>query len=145
MAPTRTESMDTIIEFMDYVGFRSELGADGVRVWELPVAPHVVNTSGGLQGGLIATLVDVAAGTAALDLRPPEGGVVTSDLHIRYFRAITAGAAQARTKIVHSGKRSIVVEVAVHQSGDDRPAAQATVSFATVEFATGSSPRENSA
>lgn len=27
---------------------------------ELPVAPHVINTNGGLQGGLLATLVDTA-------------------------------------------------------------------------------------
>ena len=28
----------------------------------IPVSPQVVNTSGALQGGLIATLIDVAGG-----------------------------------------------------------------------------------
>ncbi|MEV5652014.1 PaaI family thioesterase [Nocardia sp. NPDC052254] len=137
MKTTRPASTEQITAFMDYIGFRSTLDADGTRIWELPVAPHVVNTSGGLQGGLIATLVDVAAGTVALQQRPSGSGVVTSDLHVRYFRAVTAGAAQARTRIVHSGRRSVVVEVEVVQPGCERPVALATVSFATVEFDTG--------
>ncbi|WP_280382638.1 PaaI family thioesterase [Nocardia wallacei] len=136
MAPTQTESVEAIGELLDHIGFRSARDSDGTRIWELPVAPHVVNTSGGLQGGLIATLADIAAGTLALDLRPPNGGVVTSDLSVRYFRAITGGTARALSKIVHAGKRSIVVQVEVIGMPGRELAALAMVSFATVEFAT---------
>lgn len=130
-------SAAAIGELLDHIGFRKEYDADGHSVWELPVAPHVVNTSGGLQGGLIATLADIAAGTLALENRPPNGGVVTSDLSVRYFRAITAGAARAVTRVVHAGKRSIVVQVEVRGLPDNELAALATVNFATVDFATG--------
>lgn len=122
---------------LDHIGFRKAPAGDGSLLWELPVAPHVVNTSGGLQGGLIATLADIAAGTVALEARAPgAGGVVTSDLSVRYFRPITAGVARAVSRIVHAGKRMIVVQVDVLGSDDDRPAAIATVSFATVDFPT---------
>ncbi|MFI7670365.1 PaaI family thioesterase [Nocardia sp. NPDC049526] len=129
-------AMQAISGLLDHIGFRRTGGADDSPVWELPVAPHVVNTSGGLQGGLIATLADIAAGTAALATRPT-GGVVTSDLSVRYFRAITDGAARAVTKIVHAGKRSIVVQVEVRSMPGDELAALATANFATVNFNTG--------
>ncbi|MEV6337816.1 PaaI family thioesterase [Nocardia vinacea] len=130
-------AMQAISGLLDHIGFRRNGGADDSPVWELPVAPHVVNTSGGLQGGLIATLADIAAGTAALATRPNGGGVVTSDLSVRYFRPITDGAARAVTKIVHAGKRSIVVQVEVRGMPGDELAALATVNFATVDFNTG--------
>ncbi|WP_280461586.1 PaaI family thioesterase [Nocardia carnea] len=118
-------------DLLDHIGFRKEPDESGSTTWELPVAPHVVNTSGGLQGGLVATLVDIAAGTLALDSLPA-GGVVTSDLSVRYFRAVTTGTARAVSTIVHAGKRSIVVQVEVRNMPEDHLAALATVSFAIV-------------
>ncbi|MET7772623.1 PaaI family thioesterase [Nocardia sp. NPDC005366] len=116
-----------------------ERDANGSLVWELPVAPHVVNTSGGLQSGLIATLADIAAGTLALENRPPHTGVVTSDLSVRYFRPIAGGTARAVSKVVHAGRRSVVVQVEVMGMPDNQLAALATVNFATVDFATDAS------
>lgn len=75
-------STQPIGDLLDHIGFRKEPDETGTETWELPVAPHVVNTSGGLQGGLIANLVDIAAGTLALESLPA-GGVVTSDPSVR--------------------------------------------------------------
>ncbi|MGX1809202.1 PaaI family thioesterase [Nocardia sp. NPDC055321] len=130
-----TSSVPAIGELFEHIGFHRETDASGAVTWELPVTPRVVNTSGGLQGGLLATLADIAAGTAALEIRPPNSGVVTSDLSIRYFRAIRSGTARAVCTIVHAGRRSIVVQVEVIDS-DGEVAALATVSFATVDFPT---------
>ncbi|MFI5717736.1 hypothetical protein [Nocardia sp. NPDC051750] len=66
-------SIEGIGDLPDRIGFRKTADPDGV-VRELPVAPHAVN----LTGGLLATLVDIAAGTAALEQRPPGGGVMTA-------------------------------------------------------------------
>lgn len=55
-------STESIYELFQHIGFQDYRNAAGDLVVELPVAPHVVNTNGGLQGGLIATLVDIAAG-----------------------------------------------------------------------------------
>ncbi|WP_280256132.1 PaaI family thioesterase [Nocardia abscessus] len=137
-------SLGEISGLLDHIGFRKEPDSEGSLVWALPVASHVVNTSGGLQGGLIATLADIAAGTLALETRPPNAGVVTSDLSVRYFRPITSGVARAVSRIVHAGKRSIVVQVEVLGGPDDALAALATVNFATVDFATDGSGSANS-
>lgn len=122
----------SIYETFQMIGFRDYRRDDGAVVVELPVAPHVKNTNGGLQGGLLATLVDIAAGRLAVEVIPPELSVVTSELSIRYLRPIKSGAARATARIVYSGKRSLVMQVDIVTLPDEELAAIATVSFATV-------------
>jgi uncharacterized protein (TIGR00369 family) len=93
----------------------------------------VINTNGGLQGGLLATLVDTAAGKLAMRRLPPGHSVVTSDLNLRYLRPVTAGAARAVARIVHAGKRSMVIQVDIFTVPDNDLAVVATVSFAKIQ------------
>ncbi|CAN7339510.1 PaaI family thioesterase [Mycolicibacterium frederiksbergense] len=121
-----------IFELFELIGYRDAPGADDEAIVELPVAAHVVNTNGGLQGGLLATLVDTAAGKLAMRQAPPGHSVVTSDLSLQYLRPIASGAARAVARIVHSGKRSMVVQVEISSVPDDDLAVIATVSFAKI-------------
>jgi uncharacterized protein (TIGR00369 family) len=125
----------SIFELFQTIGFRDYRNADGELVVELPVAPHVLNTNGGLQGGLLATLVDITAGKLALEVISPETSVVTSDLSVRYLRPIKTGAARATARIVYSGKHSLVMQVDIVGLPDEELTAIATVSFATVRRA----------
>lgn len=122
----------TIRDLFDHIGYRTSRTADGDLVVDLPVASHVVNTNGGLQGGLLATLVDIVAGQRALEVIPPDTSVVTSDLAVRYLRPIKSGAARATARIVYSGKRSLVMQVDIESMPEEELAAIATVSFATI-------------
>jgi uncharacterized protein (TIGR00369 family) len=122
----------SISELFQSIGFRDYHNDHGGVVVELPVAPHVVNTNGGLQGGLLATLVDIAAGKLAIEVIPPDVSVVTSDLSVRYLRPVKTGAARAVARIVYSGKRSLVMQVDIFGLPDEELAAIATVSFATI-------------
>ncbi len=97
---------------------------------DLDNRPDLSNTRGALQGGLIATLVDVAAGRLAADHAPDGRGVATADLTIHYLAAIVAGPARAVATLVRVGRSQIVVGVDVFDVGADRIAARATVSFA---------------
>jgi uncharacterized protein (TIGR00369 family) len=92
----------------------------------------VVNTNGGLQGGLLATLIDIAAGKLAIENLPAETSVVTSDLSVPYLRPVTNGAARAVAWIVYSGNRSIVMQVDVFGLPDADLVAIATVSFTVI-------------
>ena len=121
-----------IFELFELIGYRDAPSLDGEAVVELPVAPHVLNTNGGLQGGLLATLVDTAAGKLAMRLLPPGHSVVTSDLNLRYLRPVTDGAARAKARVVHDGKRSMVVQVEISTSPGDELAVIATVCFAKI-------------
>ena len=121
-----------IFELFRLIGFRDAPSSVDQAVVELPVAPHVVNTNGGLQGGLLATLVDTAAGKLAMRELPPGHSVVTSDLNLRYLRAITDGAARAAARVVHTGKRSMVIQVEIHAVPTNDLAVIATVSFTKI-------------
>jgi uncharacterized protein (TIGR00369 family) len=122
----------SIFELFATIGFHDYRNADGDLVVELPVAPHVKNTNGGLQGGLLATLVDVAAGMLAMEVVGPDVSVVTSDLSVRYLRPVTVGSARAIARVLYSGKRSLIMQVDIASLPDEQLAAIATVNFATI-------------
>lgn len=98
----------------------------------MPVSPQVVNTSGALQGGLIATLADVAGGQLGLQYLPPGTAMTTSDLVIRYLRPIRQGSALAVPKVLRAGRRSLVMQIDIYGDSDTELAATATVNFAIV-------------
>jgi uncharacterized protein (TIGR00369 family) len=109
---------------------------DGGFAMTMPVSPHVVNTSGALQGGLIATLVDVAGGQFGLDYLQPGTTMTTADLFVRYLRPIRQGSARAVPRMLRSGRRAMVMQVDIYGDSDDELAATATVNFAIINGAT---------
>ncbi|MGD0394592.1 MAG: PaaI family thioesterase [Acidimicrobiales bacterium] len=96
---------------------------------EMPVTPRLSNSRGGLQGGLIATLVDVVAGRLAMDGARPGHSSATNDLSIHFLAPIVEGPARAEGKVLRRGQRSVVVHVEVRDLATDRLAAVSTISF----------------
>jgi uncharacterized protein (TIGR00369 family) len=127
-----TESTpSTLSELFAQVGLRDAAHHDDAV--EIPVSPQVVNTSGALQGGLIATLADVAGGQLGLRYLPAGAGLTTADLFVRYLRPVREGFARAVPRVLRAGRRSVVTQVDIFRSVDDELAATATVNFAVVE------------
>jgi uncharacterized protein (TIGR00369 family) len=119
-------------ELFDQLGLCEVPSPDGSVTMEMPVDERVVNTAGGLQGGLIATMVDVTAGQLAARSTPFGNGIATTDLFIRYLRPIKIGPARAVATILRTGRRSVVVQVDIFRGNDGEMAATATVNFAAV-------------
>jgi uncharacterized protein (TIGR00369 family) len=127
----------TLAELFNQIGMRP--GArNGEFAMTIPVSPQVVNTSGALQGGLIATLVDVAGGQFGLDYLQDGTTMTTSDLNIRYLRPIRQGTAYAVPRMLRAGRRAMVMQVDVlsDDDGDEALLASATVNFAVINGAT---------
>jgi len=103
----------------------------------MPVHPRVTNPRGALQGGLLATLVDVVAGRAAIRLAGEGKTTPTSDLHVRYLAPITVGPALAISRVLRRGRTSIVMQVDVYDSGRDVHAATATLAFTLLDVRPG--------
>lgn len=121
----------TLSELFNQIGIRP--GArNGEFAMTMPVSPQVVNTSGALQGGLIATLVDVAGGQFGLDFLQPDTTMTTSDLFIRYLRPIRQGSAFAVPRMLRSGRRAMVMQVDIYGDDDEELLATATVNFAVI-------------
>lgn len=119
-------------ELFDQIGLREVESSDDSLTMEMPVDERVVNSAGGLQGGLIATMADVTAGQLAARITPFGNGIAATDLFIRYLRPIKIGPARAVARILRTGRRSVVVQVDIYRANDDEIGATATVNFAAV-------------
>jgi uncharacterized protein (TIGR00369 family) len=100
---------------------------------EMDNRPDLVNIRGAIQGGLVATLIDIAAGRLAGNVAGPERDVTTADMNVHFLAPIIEGPARAEASIVRAGRRLIVTSVDVFDAGRDRLAARATLTFAVLE------------
>lgn len=104
---------------------------------ELRLEQHLLNPRGGLQGGLVATLVDIAAGRAVLLGLPEDQSVATADMSVHFLSAITVGPARAEATVLRRGRGTSVVQVEVRDAGRDVLAAVSTVTFAVLTLRPG--------
>jgi uncharacterized protein (TIGR00369 family) len=95
--------------------------------------PDLVNIRGAIQGGLVATLIDIAAGRLAGENVRPDQSVTTADMTVHFLAPIIDGPARAVATIIRKGQRSIITRVEVSDVGRDRLAAIATLSFAVLD------------
>ncbi|KZS58045.1 hotdog fold thioesterase [Mycobacterium ostraviense] len=126
------EPVSSLAELFAQIGMRPATAHDDFAM-TMPVSPQVVNTSGALQGGLIATLADVAGGQLGLEYLPPGTAMTTADLFIRYLRPIRQGGALAVPRVLRAGRRSLVMQVDIFGDSDSELAATATVNFAIID------------
>ena len=111
----------------------AEMGP-GHAVLSMPVREQAFNSTGNVHGGAIATLIDVAAGTAAAlgsGFEPGKQSLVTADLHVRYLGRPHGDVVYARAEMLKAGRQLIVVECRV-TDGDERTIASADFSMMIV-------------
>lgn len=118
--------------FLSQLGLR-DVEVEGVELaMEMGTAPELANSRGALQGGLIATLIDIIAGRLALQGTSAAETIATSDLTIHYLAPIIDGPAQARAKVLRRGSRSVILHVEVYDVATDKLAAVSTIGFAVM-------------
>src|SRR5258708_39724476 len=78
-------------------------------VIEMDNAPDLANTRGALQGGLVATLIDCAAGRLAGHHVGGHQDVTTADMNVHFLAPVMKGPARAAATVVRAGKPPIVV------------------------------------
>ena len=110
--------------------FYDVIDTDDTVIVDLHNRPDLVNNRGALQGGLVATLIDVAGGRLAVKYAGEGSGAGTADMSIHFLAPIVDGPARATATLVRAGRRMIVVGVDVSDVGRNRLAARATLSFA---------------
>jgi uncharacterized protein (TIGR00369 family) len=115
------------------MGFRDIEETDERLVIEMDNRPDLANVRGALQGGLVATLIDIAAGRLAGRRVGPGQDVTTADMTVHFVAPIVTGPARAVATVVRAGGRLIVTAVDVADVGRDRLAARATLSFAVLD------------
>jgi uncharacterized protein (TIGR00369 family) len=112
------------------IGWREVVVEGADLAFEVDVTSRVVNGSGSIQGGVLATLIDVLAG---LSLSRGDHGYVraaTSEMQISFLAGARIGPARAVAHVLRRGRRSAVVRVDVHDIGaDNLYVATATLTF----------------
>lgn len=105
------------IPFNRLLGIRLVAMHGGRATVELPFRPELVGDPlrPALHGGAISTLIDFAGGAAAWSTCDLDSRVSTIDLRVDYLRPAALATLYAEARVVRSGNRVAVVDVAVFQ------------------------------
>lgn len=101
---------------------------EGSAELRLGMREELRNRGGKLHGGAIFTLVDVAMGLACSASHGFDQHSVTLECKINYLRAVGEGEVLCNARVLHCGRRTLMVEAEVLQG--DKLVAKATGTFA---------------
>lgn len=109
---------------------------------ELERRPDLLQFSGFFHGGVVAGLIDHAAGGAVSTALPPGQIAVTIDLHVNFLTPADGQRIQALARAIQVGKTVSVAQVEVRTTTDGEPrlCATGTVTLRTIPMAGG--PKE---
>jgi uncharacterized protein (TIGR00369 family) len=97
------------------------------RAW-MPVVAELTAADGAARAGALATLVDVIGGGLAAQAAQPDW-IATADLTLHLAGAVTSGSVEARARVAHAGRTTVVIEVTLHDQ-EEAELGRATMSFA---------------
>ena len=94
------------------LGFEPVEVEEGRVVFAVEPGPQHYNPIGSVHGGLAATLIDSATGCAVHTTLPGGTGYTTTDLQVRFVRAITrdTGRIECVGTVVHRGRTLATAE-----------------------------------
>jgi len=109
------DQVKVISPFLGYLNVHKiELGSGRSRV-HLKIRPEHTNRGRTVHGGVIATLLDVAFGTAATSVVDTSEMPITVSLNVDYIQSAAAGEnLVAEGKVVKKGSRIVFVEAIVN-------------------------------
>ena len=116
--------------FSELIGCRVQSVEDVVAHVALSLEPQLRNRGGKLHGGVLFSLVDISMGLACSSAHGFDQQSVTIECKINYIRAVSEGEVLCIAKVIHPGRRTLVVEADVFQG--DKLVAKAQGTFAVL-------------
>ncbi|MDR8370527.1 PaaI family thioesterase [Pseudomonas lactis] len=116
--------------FSELIGCRLQRLEEGVAEVTLTLEPHLRNRAGKLHGGAIFSLVDITMGLACSSAHGFDQQSATIECKINYIRAVEDGEVLCTSRVIHTGRRTLVVEADVYQG--ERLVAKAQGTFAVL-------------
>lgn len=104
-----------ISAFSETIGLEPVRLGDGEAEVSLKMAEHLRNRGNVMHGGAIFSLMDVTMGLACSSAHGFDRQSVTLECKINYIRAVAEGEVRCVAKVLHAGRRSLVVEADVFQ------------------------------
>ncbi|HJT36939.1 MAG TPA: PaaI family thioesterase [Actinomycetota bacterium] len=119
-------------DFARWMGLELVSLGDGTSEIRLKLEPHHLNPGRIAHGGVIAGMLDVAAGLAHRTKLGPDATHVTVQLHVNYLKAVGAGVIIARGTSLQTGRRVGHAEATVFDD-QQRMLARASATFLIVQ------------
>ncbi|MCP1509980.1 acyl-CoA thioesterase [Pseudomonas marginalis] len=116
--------------FSELIGCRLQRLEQGVAEVALSLEPQLRNRAGKLHGGVIFSLVDITMGLACSSAHGFDQQSATIECKINYIRAVENGEVLCTARVIHPGRRTLVVEADVYQG--ERLVAKAQGTFAVL-------------
>ena len=116
--------------FSELIGCRVQSVQDGIAQVALSLEPQLRNRGGKLHGGVLFSLVDISMGLACSSAHGFDQQSATIECKINYIRAVAEGEVLCIAKVIHPGRRTLVVEADVLQG--DKLVAKAQGTFAVL-------------
>ena len=113
--PEITDAVNTQMPLGTTLGFRTYGGAEEVEA-VLAWAPELCTAGGVLHGGVLMALADSAGAVCAFLNLPAGGRTVTIESKTNFFGAVREGEVRARSRPLHRGRTTIVVETDLFDS-----------------------------
>jgi 1,4-dihydroxy-2-naphthoyl-CoA hydrolase len=113
----------SVAESMPYgatLGIASIVGSADEVVATLAWAPELCTAGGALHGGVLMALADSAGGVCAFLNLPAGARTVTIESKTNFFGAVREGTVRARSRPLHRGRTTIVVETDLLDANDRR-------------------------
>ena len=120
----------TVSAFSELIGCRQQRLDQGVAEVALTLEPQLRNRAGKLHGGAIFSLVDITMGLACSSSHGFDQQSATIECKINYIRAVEDGDVLCTSRVIHAGRRTLVVEADVYQG--ERLVAKAQGTFAVL-------------
>jgi uncharacterized protein (TIGR00369 family) len=116
----------------ELLGFEIVEAEPGRAVFAVQPAEWMYNPIGMVHGGVAATLLDSCMGCAVHTTLPAGVGYTTTDLQVRYIRAMghATGRVIAEGRIVHAGRRTATAEGRMFVEADETLIAHASTGAA---------------
>jgi len=107
--PDLTELVNSQMPLGTTLGIRTSGGPDEVEA-TLEWAPGLCTAAGVLHGGVLMALADSAGGVCAFLNLPPGAHTATIESKTNFFGVVKEGTVLARSRPLHRGRTTIVVE-----------------------------------
>lgn len=107
---TRVRESFSRQRLMTLIGARLVHVLPGEVVIDLPFRDDLTQQHGFLHGGIVTTVLDSAAGYAALSLMPPDAAVLTVELKVNLLAPAEGELLQARGRVIRRGRTLTVCE-----------------------------------
>jgi len=111
--PDLTEMVNEQMPLGATLGIRTSGTPDEVEA-TLDWAPELCTAAGVLHGGALMALADSAGGVCAFLNLPAGAHTATIESKTNFFAAVRSGVIEARSRPLHRGSRTIVIETDVY-------------------------------